>query len=363
MSVNPATNVNPTLFTVGPVTMYPETLRLGSLQLPYFRTPEFSEVVLCCESMMLELVDAPGDSRCVLLTASGTGAMEAAVINLLGPEDRALIISGGSFGERFCEICRENEIPFDSIRLEPGASLHPDQISRLQLDKYKALLVNAHETSTGVLYDLAQLGQACRDAGILFVVDAISAFLCDPISMNQMGIDLLLTSSQKALALPPGLSLIILSPRALHTARTIKVKSYYFAFQRYLCDGSRGQTPFTPAVGIVLQLHQRLKAIETIGAPAIIQRTAALASHFRKLIRELPFRIFAESPSNALTALSPTNGSSAYDVYSGLAARFNLVVTPNGGQLRDRIFRVGHMGNLTAADMETVAHALTEISQ
>ena len=351
------------LFTVGPVEMYSETLRLGSVQVPYFRTPEFSEIVLHCESMMHELVDAPEGSRTLLLTASGTGAMEAAVINLLGPSDRALVIAGGTFGDRFCEICREHEIPFDCIRLDPGASLHPGEIVELKLDSYKALLVNAHETSTGVLYDTFQLGQACRNAGILFVVDAISALFCDPISMSQMGIDLLLASSQKALALPPGLSLVVLSPRALDAVRTRKVKSYYFGFQRYLSDGSRGQTPFTPAVGIILQLRDRLKAIQAIGTPALVHRTADLARHFRNSIENLPFRVFAETPSNALTALSPSNGSSAYELFSQLAARFKVIVTPNGGQLRHRVFRVGHMGNLATTDMDTVANALREISQ
>ena len=343
--------------------MHPETLRLGALQLPYFRTPEFSAVVLDCEFMMHGLVEASEGSRTLLITASGSGAMEAAVINLLGPADRALVISGGTFGDRFCEICRENEIPFDCYRLEPGAALHADQISQLQLDRYKVLLVNAHETSTGVLYDLNALGIACRRAGTLFVVDAVSAFLCDPISMTQMGIDLLLTSSQKALALPPGLSIVVLSPKALAAIQSVKVRSYYFAFQRYLCDGERGQTPFTPAVGIVLQLHDRLKAIQDVGANAIIRHTAELASHFRSAVRDLPFRNFAETPSNALTALSPATGISAYDIYRRLAADFNLVVTPNGGQLRNQIFRVGHMGNLAKTDMETVAHALREISQ
>lgn len=357
------TEVNEKLFTVGPVEMFPETLRHGSQQLPYFRTAEFSRIVLSCESMMLGLAGAPEGSRAVVLAASGTGAMEAAVINTIAPHERALVIAGGTFGYRFCEICQENEIPYDCFPLKPGSSLHSDQIDRLQLGGYKAVLVNAHETSTGVIYDLRQLGAACRKSGTLFLVDAISAFLCDPIDMAEMGIDLLIISSQKALALPPGLSVLLLSPRALDVINGRRVRSFYFGLHRYLADGARGQTPFTPAVGIMIQLHERLKTIKGIGAAQIIQRTSMLAQYFRAAIREVPFRIFAEAPSNALTALSPTNGVSAYDIFTTLNTKFNLVVTPNGGSLRDQVFRVGHMGNLMESDLEMVALALKEISQ
>lgn len=352
-----------TLFTVGPVEMFPDTLRIGGEQLPYFRTEEFSRSVLECEAAFSELAGAPAGSRMILLTASGSGAMEAAVINSVGPEDKVLVISGGGFGDRFCEICKEDGIPFDVLRLEPGCSLPPERIEKLDLRPYKALLVNAHETSTGVLYDLQRLGDACRRSGTLFIVDAISAFLCDAVNMEAMGIDLLLTSSQKALALAPGLSILVLGPRALEANRGREVRSYYFAFARYLADGTRGQTPYTPAVGVILQMHDRLDSIRRIGVDEMVRRRAGLAAHFRGAIAGLPFRIFPDSPSNALTALSPTNGLSAQKVFQDLRARHGLVVTPNGGALKDRVFRVGHMGNLSESDLDALAAALKEISK
>ena len=354
--------VKPTLFTVGPVEMYPESLRIGGQQLPYFRTAEFSEIVLACEALMCDLAGAPAGSRMILLTSSGSGAMEAAVINTAGAEGRVLIIVGGGFGELFCRICDAHQIPYDSVRLEPGRSLTPRQIEALDLGSYKALLVNAHETTTGVLYDLQRLGDACQKSGTFFVVDAISAFLCDPIDMAGMGIDILLTSSQKALALAPGLSILVLGPRAIEIAIRQKVKSHYFALSRYLTDAARGQTPFTPAVGVILQLHQRLTSIKAVGPAELTGHSAALARRFRASIKDLPFRIFPDTPSNALTALTPTNGVSAYDIYSELKLRFNLVVTPNGGNLRDRIFRVGHMGNLAESDLDALTDALREIA-
>jgi aspartate aminotransferase-like enzyme len=343
--------------------MFRESLRIGGKQLPYFRTEEFSQTVLECEKAMCALAGAPQGSKLILLTCSGTGAMEAAVINLLGEQDRALIIVGGGFGERFCAICEDHGIPYDAIRLEPGRSLGPSAIEALQLGAYKALLVNAHETTTGVLYDLQRLGQACLKSGTYFIVDAISAFLCDPIDMAKTGIDLLLTSSQKALALPPGLSILLLAPRVIEAIKGRKIRSHYFAFSRYLADAERGQTPFTPAVGIILQLHERLNSIRAVGAAALTRRSAELAMHFRTSIKGLPFAVFPDSPSSALTALTPTNGVSAYAIYDALRTRYGLVVTPNGGKLRDRVFRVGHMGNLEPSDLDVLVSAFKELSR
>lgn len=352
-----------TLFTVGPVEMYEESLRIGGEQLPYFRTPEFSRIVIECDQTMRALADAPMGSRTVFLTSSGTGAMEAAVINTLSGNDRALIVAGGSFGQRFCEICDDNEVPYDVIRLDPGKALDLSSIESADLGRYKALLINAHETSTGLLYDIERIGALCRGRNLLFIVDAISAFLCDTISMERMGIDILITSSQKALALAPGLSILVFGPRAIEAMAGVRVRSHYFGLSKYLADASRGQTPFTPAVGVVLQLHERLATIGKIGADGMVRRTAALARHFRESIAGLPYRMFPERPSNALTALSPLRrGISAYDVYSRLKDEYGLIVTPNGGQLKDTVFRVGHMGNLCEDDLDVLATALREIS-
>ncbi len=352
-----------TLFTVGPVEMYPETLQLGAVQLPYFRTPEFSDVVKSCDSMLRELSGAPADSRSVLLTASGTGAMEAAVINVVGESGRALVIRGGSFGERFGEICADNGVAFDAIDLEPGRSLPADALDILKPGSHTAVLVNAHETSTGLLYDVARIGEACRKTVALLIVDAISAFLCDYLHMEGMGIDLLIASSQKALGLPPGLSILVLAPRALERATEMRPRSHYFGLKKYLDDAERGQTPFTPAVGVVLQLSERLDSIRKAGGiGASVRRSAELAAYFRSSIVGLPYAVFPDHPSNALTALTPTDGVSAYEVYRRLSESHGLVVTPNGGRLKDRVFRVGHMGNLDETKLGALARAMKEVS-
>jgi aspartate aminotransferase-like enzyme len=354
--------MNEVLFTVGPVEMHASTLEMAGRQLPYFRTREFSDVTLGCERDLLSLAGAPSGSRAIFLTCSGTGAMEAALINCLNPTDRALIIKGGSFGERFAEICGDVGIPFDALDLEPGRVLQPGRIQDHLSTEHRALVVNAHETSTGVLYDLDELGAACKKSGAIFIVDAISSFLCDTIDMEKMHIDVLITSSQKALALAPGLSVLVLSPRALEIASGIRPRSHYFALSSYLRDGLRGQTPFTPAVGTLLQLRARLDDIAPGGAALQVERVAGLAEHFRGSIAGTPFAIFPDRSSNALTALSPRDRS-AYSVYEELKRQFGFVVTPNGGALRDRVFRVGHMGNLDRDKLDLLSAALREVLQ
>lgn len=351
-----------TLFTVGPVEMYPETLRTSGEQLPYFRTPEFSRITLECERLILDLAEAPEQSRAIFLTASGTGAMEAAVINTLSREDKALIVIGGGFGRRYAEICDDCRIPYDAIVLEPGRSLDPDRLRAMDLKAYKALLINAHETSTGLLYKIQAIGDICRENGILFIVDAISAFLCDDISMKRMGIDMLIISSQKALALSPGLSILAMSPKVLRLISGIRPESHYFGLSKYLADGARGQTPFTPAVGVILQLRGRLEGIAPIGTPGLVRNVAGLARHFRDAMAGSGYSMFPDHPSNALTALSPPSGFSAYEVYARLKDEYGLIVTPNGGALKDRVFRVGHMGNLTFADLDALAKALRKVA-
>ena len=352
-----------TLFTVGPVEMFPDTLEEGGKQLPYFRNEEFSAITLACERDILALAGASAGSRALFLTCSGTGGMEAAILNVLDKGKKALYLSGGTFGERFGEICADVGMACDSIVLEPGRVLPAGGLDRVRLSDYDALLVNACETSTGVLYDLDDLGRACGPSGALFVVDAISAFLCDKIHMQEMGIDVLILASQKALALAPGLAVLVLSPRALERAEKARPGSHYFGLSRYLKDGLRGQTPFTPAVGTILQLRSRLDAIVPLGAEALVRRANALARHFRESIEGLPFDLFADRPSNALSALSPRGGRPAFAVYERLKTEYGLVVTPNGGALRDRVFRVGHMGNMTEAKLDTVASALREVAR
>lgn len=350
-------------FTVGPVQSAEEICNIGAQQVPYFRTAEFSKIMLGNEQLMLKFANAPKGARAVFLTGSGTASMEAAVINTLTANDRVIIVNGGSFGHRFVEICQTYNIPCDEIKLSFGQSLTEKHLSQYEGKGYTAFLVNVHETSTGVHYDMDLISSFCRRNNLFLIVDAISSFLADPFDMTKYGADIMLTGSQKALACPPGISVMVLAPRALEKIEKTNTICYYLDLKRALKDGERGQTPFTPAVGILRQINARLRAIDASGgAETEIKKVATLAEDFRNKIKDLPFEIISQSMSNAVTPLHPKNVS-AYNIFLKLKDEYDIWICPNGGELKDKVFRVGHIGSLTIKDNDTLINAFKNLQK
>lgn len=350
-------------FTVGPVQSCEEVRQVGAEQVPYFRTPEFSNVMYENERLIKKFAHAQDNSRVVFITGSGTASMEAVVMNTLSKEDKALVINGGSFGQRFTELCEIHEIPHDVIKLETGKAITENELNKYDGMGYTALLVNIHETSTGVHYDVDMLSKFCKKNNMFFIVDAISSFLADEINMAYSGIDIMITGSQKALACPPGISIIVLSDKAVKRVENNDVKIMYLNLKSALKNAERGQTPFTPAVGILNQINARLRQIEKAGgAEAEINRVAHLAGDFRNKIKALPFEIVSDSLSNAVTPLHPLT-SSAYDIFKVLKDEYGIWICPNGGELKDSVFRVGHIGELTEDDNTILVNAFKDIQK
>ncbi len=347
-----------TLFTVGPVEMDPAIFEPLGYKLPYFRTEEFSQMMLRSCDLIKEFARTKEDSAAIFLTASGTGAMEAAIGNVFSSKDKVLIINGGTFGERFEMICQTLQIPYSSILLPPGKALVREDLEPFRDRGYTGLLINAHETSTGVYYNLPTIGEFCKEEGLLFIVDAISSFMADPFYMDEWNIDIAIISSQKALAVSPGISILIVNKQTTDRICKQQVCSLYFNLKQYLEDSKRGQTPFTPAVGVLLQLSKRLEQIKKVGLETVIQHTQSLAEDFREKIKDLPLVIESESLSNALTPLSSANGKDAYEIFQHLKNRYHLIVNPNGGLLKNRLFRVGHIGKLSFSDNQRLIDAL-----
>ena len=348
-------------FTVGPVMCSDEVCAVGGEQVPYFRTPEFSDIMFENERLMLKFAKAPEGSKAAFMTNSSTGSMEAVVMNCFDADDKVLVIDGGSFGHRFVELCEIHEIPHEIIKLNHGQKLSKERLYEYDNMGFTGLLVNIDETSTGVLYDSEMIGEFCKKNNIFYVCDCVSAFLADPFDMAHCGADVMITGSQKVLACPPGISVIILVPRAVERVVNAKVRSMYFNLADVLKNMERGQTPFTPAVGILRQINTRLKEIEAAGgADAEIARVAAQADDFRKKISELPFEFVSESPANGVTPVHPLNAD-AYDIFMKLKDEYGIWICPNGGDMKNTIFRVGHIGHLTHEDNTTLINALKDM--
>ncbi len=348
-------------FTVGPVMSDDVVRAMGAEQIPYFRTPEFSETVFENEQLIKQFAKASDTARVVFITGSGTASMEAVVMNVFTPQDKVLIVNGGSFGSRFVQLCRLHNIPFEEIKLDFGMPLTNAHLKKYENKGFTGFLVNIHETSTGVLYDIDLISQFCKRNHLLLAVDAISSFLADNIDMDSYDIDVLIAGSQKALACPPGISIIVLSEKAVERVQYSETRCMYLDLKSALKNGERGQTPFTPAVGILQQIHVRLKEIEKAGGVSTeVKKVRNLAVDFRKKIKDLPLEIASNSMSNAVTPLHPFNVS-AYDIFKILKDEYKIWVCPNGGELKDKIFRVGHIGVLTEKDNSVLVDALQDL--
>lgn len=348
-------------FTIGPVMSSEEVRAIGAEQVPYFRTAEFSETMLENEKYILEYSKAPKESKAIFMTCSSTGSMEAVVMNCFTKEDKVLVINGGSFGQRFVELCEIHGIPYVALNLEHGKKLSQERLYKYDNQGFTGLLVNVDETSTAVLYDTMMIGEFCKKNNMFFVCDCVSAFLADPFNMAECGADVMITGSQKVLACPPGVSVIVLAPGGVERAEASNARTMYFDLKNALKNQKRGQTPFTPAVGILLQMNGRLKEIKKIGgADAEIARVAAQAADFRKKIKELPFELVSESPANGVTSVHPTTAN-AYEIFLKLKDEYGIWICPNGGDMRDTIFRVGHIGALTHDDNTTLVNAFKDL--
>ena len=347
-------------FTVGPVQEFDYVLEIGACRTPYFRNATFSKIMLENECMIKKLAFAPEDAKTVFLTASGTGGMEATILNCLTPKDKALIINGGSFGERFEKLCQIHEIPYEEVDVPFEDTLTEEMLVPYEGKGFTALLINMHETSIGKLYDMKMVSNFCKKNHLFLIVDAISAFMADPIYVEDWKIDALIVSSQKALALPPGISVLILSREAQNRInKNADVKSMYFNLKDALANAERGQTPYTPAVGILMQMHERLRRLCEIGPENEWKRVEQLANYFRKEIKNLPLKIASNSLSNAVTPLW-VDCMSAYELFETLEEKYQIWICPSGGKYKDRLFRIGHLGQLEKRDYDQLISALKE---
>lgn len=348
-------------FTVGPVTSHKRIVDIAGMQTPYFRTSEFSDVMFDCEARMLSILNAPQGSKCAFLTTSGTGGMEACVVGTLSKKDKVAVINGGTFGKRFVDLCSMHNILFVEISCNFGEQITKDRLEELSNQGITALLVNMDETSSGLLYDMHVISDFCKRNGIFLVVDAISSFLADHIDMTEIGANVIIIASQKALALQPGMAFVALDTKAVERIYSIDDDCMYLSIKDALENMKRGQTPFTPAVSIVLQLNERLKMIEECGGVANeIAHVKEFATFFREQTEKYALELLITNPqnrSNAVTAVRVKHNNAGI-ICEKLKDQFGIWVCPNGGTYKDSIFRVGHIGALSMKDYYVLDDAL-----
>lgn len=291
----------------------------------------------------------------LLFASSGTGAMEGAVCNTLSLGDEALVVRGGKFGERWGEICEVYGVDFTAIDVPWGEAVDPVLIERA-LDanpSIRAVFVQAIETSTGVMHPIKEIADIVngRDDTIL-VVDAISALGVSDLPMDKWGLDVVVSGSQKAFMLPPGLSFVALSDKAWHFAERSTVPKYYFNFKKELASAQKNQSQFTPAISLVVGLHESLKMLKEEGLDNVFKRHQKLALATREAVKALGLELLAENaPSNALTAIKVPAGIDGKKLKSDFEERFGLIVAGGQSQLKGKIIRIAHLGYFQQMDI------------
>ena len=346
------------LFAPGPTPIPPEALLAMAHPILHHRTPEY-EALLAEVREGLKVLFQTTD-EVLLFAASGTGGMEAAVVNTLSPGEKALVIRGGKFGERWGEICQAYGVNFTPIDVPYGKAVDPGLVAAaLAKDPQIAVVLSTYsETSTGVLHDIKAIAEAVRKTPTLLVVDAITSLGVMDVPMDDWGLDVVVAGSQKALMLPPGLAMVGVSRKAWAAVERSRLPKYYFDFAAERKHLLKNQSRFTPAISLVVGLRETLRMIRSEGFPNIFRRHERLAAAMRAGITALGLELFAERPSPAVTAVLVPKGIDGGAILKTLRTRHQVIIAGGQGSLKGKIFRLATMGYADSSDVVVALSAL-----
>ncbi len=343
------------LMIPGPTAVPQSILLAGARPMINHRGPEFRAALEECTEGLKRVFQTSHEM--FILTASGTGGLEAAVVNMLSPGDLVLSVSIGVFGDRFADIADTHGARVEKMDFEMGKAADPEQIrQRLARDtkkEIKAVLLTHNETSTGVTNDMATIGPIVREHGALLLVDGISSLVAMDCQMDAWYMDVLVAGSQKAFMIPPGLCFIATNDRAAAAMEQTTTPRFYFDLAKARSYLEQGQTPWTPAVPQVFQLEAALKLLEREGLQACFERHARLARATREGVKALGLKLLADEAhaSNAVTAARKPQGAAVAELRKLMRDKYGVVLAGGQRSLKDEIFRIGHLGYVGEADI------------
>ena len=348
------------LFSPGPTMLPPEVLLKMAEPIMHHREPEFEKIYAEIREGMKYLFQTKNEV--LIFTSSGTGAMEGAVSNLLSRGDKAIVVRGGKFGERWGEVCKAYGIEFIPIDVEWGKAVDPKEIKKLlESDpSIRAIYTQASETSTGVRHPvqaIADLVKKYEDKVI--VVDAITGIGVFNIPTDAWGLDVVISGSQKALMLPPGLSFATLSDKAWKLVEKSTLPKYYFDFKKELKNTKKNQSSYTPAISLYVGLRETLRMIRAEGLEAVFHRHEKLAEATRRAVKALGLELYApDSPSDAVTAVKIPGGIDGEKLKDLFFEKFGITVAEGQDRAKGKIIRIAHLGYYERLDMVMVISAL-----
>ena len=348
------------MFTPGPVPVPHDEALAMAAELPHHRSQAFQELLRRTATLLQQVVRTA--DPVVVLSASGTGAMEAAVVNLTAPGERVFAVNGGKYGERWCEMLRAYGRDVQELALPWGEVLTPEQFDAgVRRTGARAAFVTHSETSTGALCDLQQIARVARTLDVLLVVDAITSVGVNRLETQGWGLGCVIGASQKSFALPPGLSILSLSESArARLDANMSSPRFYFDLRRALDGLPAGRTPWTPAVGLVVGLERACQRLLEEGMEAGWQRHGFLAEAVRAGVGACGLQTVAARPSNSVTVVLVPEKVGADALRETLWRRYGIRVAGGQGPLSGRAVRIGHMGPVDATDVLQLLASLEE---
>lgn len=350
------------LFTPGPTSVPEATLLELAKPVRHHRTAEFRAMFNEVQQMLQYVYQTK--QTVLTLTGSGTSAAEAGIVNTLAPGQKALVVTNGKFAERWSQVCTAYGIEHKDLKVEYGRHVTPQQIAdELKAAKYDAVILVHSETSTATVCDLENIGKAVRASGeTLLIVDGITSIGAMPFKMDEWGVDVAITGSQKALMLPPGLAFVALSDRAWAAVdKNSANREFYLDLKKYRKSLEGGDTPFTPANTLIDALRVSLRMIRDEGIETVWKRTHLTAEAFRQGVKALGFELFSQQPADSVTAVKYPGGVSDKEFRGTLKSKHNIHIAGGQGTMEGNIFRVNHMGYSDAYDQIAVVAAIEHV--
>ena len=342
------------LLTPGPTPVPPAALEAMARPIIHHRTSGYQKIFQEVTELLKYVFKTKNDV--LTFTSSGTGAMEAAVVNLMSSRDKALVVRGGKFGERFAEICQAYDIESENIDVKWGEAVNPNLIAET-LDKdqgISAVFTTLCETSTGVVNDIEAIAKIVKRHKAVLVIDAISGLAGDNLETDKWGVDIVVGASQKGLMIPPGLAFVSVSKKAWEKIEKSTLPRYYFDFSRTKKSLEKFNSPFTPAISLMVALRQVLRLVREQGIDRILANNKRLARGVRAAVKSLGLELLAPgSPADTVTAVKVPEGVNGLALIKILREKHGITIAGGQASLKGKIFRIAHLGYITEFDLIT----------
>ncbi|SDF61953.1 pyridoxal-phosphate-dependent aminotransferase family protein [Terriglobus roseus] len=357
------------LFTPGPTPLLPAAQFAMAAADIHHRTPEFRALYSRVLAQLKDFVGTKNDV--IILSSSGTGAMEASVSNLTSPGDRVLVLTAGKFGERWTALAKAFGCSVDVISKPYGQTFDLNEVKEALKLETRAVFMQASETSTGTSHDVEGVAKLLKEVNseALLIVDAITGLGTTPLDMDAWGVDVLVGGSQKAVMIPPGLSYLAVSERAWERMEGTYNPRYYFDLRKERKNAKNGESAYTPAVALIAALGAALDYIAAqadgdlaAGRAKLVDNAQVIAKMTREACVALGFKLFSTSPSPAATAVLAPEGVDSGVIVKALKTRFGAIITNGQGEMKGQLFRIAHLGFFDFLDTMALLAALEQVA-